>query len=326
MIEESYVSFDTAKMLKEAGFDVPTSTHYSNSGEVWQSSAPEDYNDDKSCKACSRPTQALAARWLREKHDIDVMIDVYNRDYYCCNIYKNKHLMIIKNIVSSDYVEVLESGLQEAIKLIKKKIMFNDKFGLTQAVIDGRKTQTRRIIKVQPSYKNLDIAFPVFVEDDWPPKNPLYGTFCWVNKDNPEEYTDWIRPLFKDGEVVAIAQSMCDVYAEWDMIHSGKDTKALMKKFGGSPCFNNKMFVKASEMPHQIRITNVRLQKLQDISDDDCLKEGIIHAYTMEDGTKIYHTPHVNGDYDLSTDDVKEAFAHLINKVSRNGVLGKKEW
>lgn len=31
-----------------------------------------------------------------------------------------------------------------------KKIMFNDKFGLTQAVLDGRKTQTRRIIKPQP--------------------------------------------------------------------------------------------------------------------------------------------------------------------------------
>lgn len=27
-----------------------------------------------------------------------------------------------------------------------KKIMFNDKYGLTQAVLDGRKTQTRRIV------------------------------------------------------------------------------------------------------------------------------------------------------------------------------------
>lgn len=121
MIEESYVSFETAKRLKEAGFREPCISHYSNSGQVWQSSSPEDYNDDKLCRACSRPTQALAARWLREEHDIDVMIDVYNRDYYCCNIYKNKHLRIIKNIVSSDYIEVLESGLQEAIKLIKKR-------------------------------------------------------------------------------------------------------------------------------------------------------------------------------------------------------------
>lgn len=26
-----------------------------------------------------------------------------------------------------------------------KKIMFNDRYGLTEAVLDGRKTQTRRI-------------------------------------------------------------------------------------------------------------------------------------------------------------------------------------
>lgn len=27
-----------------------------------------------------------------------------------------------------------------------KKIMFNDKYGLTQAVLEGRKTMTRRIV------------------------------------------------------------------------------------------------------------------------------------------------------------------------------------
>ena len=33
-----------------------------------------------------------------------------------------------------------------------KKIMFNDRYGLTQAVLDGRKTMTRRIIKPQPGH------------------------------------------------------------------------------------------------------------------------------------------------------------------------------
>lgn len=84
--------------------------------------------------------------------------------------------------------------------------------------------------------------------------------------------------------------------------------------------WNNKMFIRAEACKHQIRITDVRMERLQDISEDDCLREGIIHAYTTRDGIKIYHTPHVNRDYDLSTYDVKEAFAHLINKVSRKDV------
>ena len=129
MIEESYVSFDTAKMLKEAGFDVPTSTHYSNSGEVWKSSAPEDCNDDKSCNACSRPTQALAARWLREVHDTFVKVervsgmfgttlcvywsyDIFTASTACLESISTEHF--------DCYEEALEAGLQEAIKMIKK--------------------------------------------------------------------------------------------------------------------------------------------------------------------------------------------------------------
>lgn len=134
MIEESYVSFDTARMLKEAGFDVPTSTHYSNSGEVWQSSAPEDYNDDKSCKACSRPTQALAARWLREVHGIHVSSNIFMDSandadgktvdewtFWSFDLFDNSGRIIEERDDRYDsYEEALEAGLREAIKLIKE--------------------------------------------------------------------------------------------------------------------------------------------------------------------------------------------------------------
>ena len=123
MIEEQYVSFDTAKMLKEAGFDVPTVRYYHKDGSMSAMSLDAQRHLSKIYKDIDTyplPTQALAARWLREVHEIDVMIDVYNRDYYVCNVYKNKHLMIINNIVTSDFEEALEEGLKEAIKLIKK--------------------------------------------------------------------------------------------------------------------------------------------------------------------------------------------------------------
>lgn len=139
-----------------------------------------------------------------------------------------------------------------------KKIMFNDKYGLTKAVLEGRKTQTRRIAHItQHQFELLTGVHPKA------PKELIQSILDTTSR-------------FKVGEIVAVAQSMCDVYAEYDMKYSGKDTKDLMKKFGGSACFNNKMFVKASEMPHQIRITNVRIQRLQDISEDDCLKEGVV--------------------------------------------------
>lgn len=198
-----------------------------------------------------------------------------------------------------------------------KKIMFNDRYGLTQAVLEGRKTQTRRIIKVQQPYKNTDIAFPVFVEDDWPPKNPLYGAFCWVNKDNPEEYTDWIRPAFKDSEVVAVAQSYreCDGFRKPGIPRWNEIAIAVGAVGIG---WDNKMFVRANLMPHKIRITNVRIERLQDISDEDCLKEGIIQGRCGSENTHFMDAYYVPNDIQPYCTP-REAFAYLIDKVSGKG-------
>ena len=89
--------------------------------------------------------------------------------------------------------------------------MFSDKYGLTQAVLEGRKTQTRRIAAIQPPNKNSEICFPVdILLEDEPEKHPLWLAYCWRNKDNPEEFTPWIKPKYKEGEIVAVAQSYKD--------------------------------------------------------------------------------------------------------------------
>ena len=192
-----------------------------------------------------------------------------------------------------------------------KKIMFNDRFGLTQAVLDRRKTQTRRIMRTQPPYKNFNIAFPVFEEEDWH-INPLYGAFCWVNNNNPEEHTDWIKPQFKDGEVVSVAQSYrnCDGFCK-NGIHLAIPVGAV------SSGWDNKMFVRADIMPHQIRITNVRIERLQDISDEDCLKEGLEWDGVASQYYVNYQKDTVRKTFIGKTP--REAFATLIDNVSGKG-------
>nr|DAG03084.1 MAG TPA: ASCH domain protein [Siphoviridae sp. cttma3] len=200
--------------------------------------------------------------------------------------------------------------------------MFNDKYSLTQAVLDGRKTMTRRICKYDRPDESWDIVFPVFESKDYDSEgnliSSLYGAFGWKNKDG--DFTGWNNPLYKVGEVVAIAQSYMDV----DRFHrKGKNAAyleyldSILPELKLYPGWGNKMFVKADLMPHHIEITEIKIERLQDISDGDCLKEGIIHASTFL-GQKIYHTPHVNGAY-LSTNVAQEAFAFLIDKVSGKG-------
>ena len=127
MIEESYVSFDTAKMLKWAGFDVPCFNQYTERGTIWHCDCPENFNKSQCVTSC--PTQALAARWLREVHRIVVdatfipsLFDGVNWHYFIGNM---DDIVLeggfeLSERKYSTYEEAMEAGLQEAIKLIKK--------------------------------------------------------------------------------------------------------------------------------------------------------------------------------------------------------------
>lgn len=130
MIEESYVSLDTAKLLKGAGFDVPCECYYS-----WFNGKPikgycdgkVNHNRDKSEYAdISRPTLALAARWLREVHGIHAFafFDYVNRDWCYCiadlHAVTAEMGMYMSEDNYSTYEEALEEGLKRSFELIKK--------------------------------------------------------------------------------------------------------------------------------------------------------------------------------------------------------------
>lgn len=187
-----------------------------------------------------------------------------------------------------------------------KKIMFNDKYGLTQAVLDGRKTMTRRIVseKLLDKWTDYDDFCNSVSVENTPTTRQYY--------DEKEFFID--NSSYKVGEIIAIAQSYKDSgYSPDSLDRHPKDlsVRGLMKDSAG---WNNKMFVKSYACKHHIKITNVKVERLQDISDEDCLKEGIIHAYTDNNGIKRYHTPHTKRGY-LSTDVAQQAFAFLIDKV-----------
>lgn len=178
-----------------------------------------------------------------------------------------------------------------------KKIMFNDKYGLTQAVLDGRKTMTRRIIDQR--------------------------TEGWLRMLYSERYDDWHRRSpYMYTETLAIAQVYQDIYEKggFDM----HDTFTFVEESAG---WTNKMFVKAKLMPHHVKITNIQVEHLQDISDEDCLREGVVMAnigYYVEglkckDWEKESHIEMENGETLKLFPTPREAFAALIDKVSGRG-------
>ena len=187
-----------------------------------------------------------------------------------------------------------------------KKIMFNDKYGLTQAVLDGRKTMTRRIFYIPDKLvPYLDIYDIFDIVDD-----------CIIWKDKSDNIRMTFEPKYKVGEVVAIAQSYMDI----DRFHrKGKNAAyleyldSILPELKLYPGWGNKMFVKAELMPHHIKITGIKVERLQDISDEDILREGI---YRFNDFIFAFDD---NKGYIHSFDSAKEAFISLIDKVSGKG-------
>lgn len=185
-----------------------------------------------------------------------------------------------------------------------KKIMFSDRYGLTQAVIEGRKTMTRRMISGYPLQPSDRIEDACICPDG----------FISIIANGGESLME-VKCHYKVGEIVAVAQSYNSFY----------DVTYNPVLFPAGAGWNNKMFVKAELMPHQIRITGVKCERLQDISDEDCFKEGINASNSHEIGygipwvyefagsKMVYYTP-------------REAFAALIDKVSGRGTWKSNPW
>ena len=164
-----------------------------------------------------------------------------------------------------------------------KKIMFNDKYGLTQAVLEGRKTMTRRIVR---NPEEVEI--------------------------NGHAYLKTEKLRYKVGEIVAVAQSYHSLNL---MGYVAPEELDLWCE--DSAGYENKMFVRADLMPNQIRIKNVRIERLQDISREDCLREGVeritFDNYSFEGWKFFCHDP-------------REAYAALIDKVSGKGTWDSNPW
>lgn len=192
-----------------------------------------------------------------------------------------------------------------------KKIMFSDEFLLTQAVLEGRKTQTRRVITYPKTFHKKDVCGYYVCRRA---TDRAITEVCMY--DENESFIDegQILPKYKVGEVVAVAQSYADCGNFPDCEYDEDGYPIIPTRSG----FFNKMFVRADLMPHQILITDVRVERLQDISDEDCLKEGV-RKVVNENG--IYIQYYVGqGNNACSFENPREAFAHLINKVSRKDV------
>lgn len=215
-----------------------------------------------------------------------------------------------------------------------KKIMFNDCYGLTEAVLEKRKTMTRRMIPIG-----------LYNQTDW--KAVSEGNYEAVSDGEGDWHDIRLCGQYQIGEEVAVAQSYKSIVEQ----DPGNDYgNYYVKQFRYAPGWTNKMFVRADLMPHRIRITNIRVERLQDISDEDCAREGIVpvifrqwHKQALTDFSPQKYTDHHVWTLEKFRDGIEDpwedsepdeymaetaqvAFAVLINKINGKGTWERNPW
>ena len=193
-------------------------------------------------------------------------------------------------------------------------------------VVAGEKTQTRRIITDLESLNKPTIK--IELSDN--------NSFAHFISENMGEAIAGIVSRYRVGETVYLKEPYAETCDEYG-------TPIIAYKFGGKPrlklpdslgcemdtdwCIDNypacgkwknKLFMPESAARHFIEITGVRAERLQDISEEDCLKEGIEEVIWK--GKILKSSKHYFNGYE-SYDTPIEAYAELIDKINGNGTF-----
>lgn len=139
-MKDELVSFETAKLAKEKGFDEPCSHYYvldfqnfKADGVLHKTGLPNDYDSNNILQFVKRtnqphlsgaPTQSLLQRWLREEHEIFIevtFVDSATNDWFgrvCARDIMSPVFEAHTTEEHKTYEDALEEGLLEALKLL----------------------------------------------------------------------------------------------------------------------------------------------------------------------------------------------------------------
>ncbi len=146
-----------------------------------------------------------------------------------------------------------------------KPILFNTE--MVQAILDGRKTCTRRVVKT----RRKD-AYGFYVA-----KGPD-GSFTGVYEYDEDErmFENQLIPPYKPGDILYVRETWGEGYAEGTYIYKADDKLAELPTFKKT---SKILYHPSIHMPKEaariwLKVTDVRVERLQDMTDDDAEAEG----------------------------------------------------
>lgn len=197
---------------------------------------------------------------------------------------------------------------------------------MIKAIMNGSKTQTRRIIK---SKEEL-ISYEGCLDDSSFWKEPFLGRHLWQTKDG--EFSK--KPKYEEGDIIWVRETFCEMYnTENHPELEGNPTEKWSMGFGykadGEPEYMFDKWKPSIFMPKEacrnfLKTTKVRVERVQNISEEDAIAEGVQAITAHNDSSRIlgYH------DYTVDPKDgfntfftAKESFESLWISIN-----GQESW
>lgn len=184
-------------------------------------------------------------------------------------------------------------------------ILFNTE--MVRAILDGRKSCTRRLVKPQPDEKHTYLLG--FVTDSTEKKE--VGCFGFgINEYGG--YIQYARPQCQPGDILYVRETWSEGYEEGTYIYRASDKLADLPTFKES---SKLIYHPSIHMPKEaariwLKVTNVRVERLQEITSEQIGREGVEVEY-----------PHV-----LNGEEKRYAFSTLWNSTIKKSDIDRYGW
>lgn len=194
---------------------------------------------------------------------------------------------------------------------------------MVQALLEGRKSQTRRIMKIQPKHPELNFGWANMGERwHYPPVAPMIDIKC---------------PYGQPGDALWVKETWlkCSDGYVYRTNHYG-DTVLVAKN--GNTFDKSVKWKPSTYMPREaarifLRVTDIRVERLQDITEEDVIAEGIdvfnnpcaafgSHGKYYDYSQK--HRTHTVADKLLNT--AKESYKTLWESINGEGSWDANPW
>jgi|694.fasta_scaffold131436_8 hypothetical protein len=200
---------------------------------------------------------------------------------------------------------------------------------MVRAILDGRKTQTRRVMKVQP-WPDATVEVGPY-HPHWIDRNgesqPGPSTFgaVWDHQDIVNGGDTGLRcPYGAPGDLLWVREGFAVQPELWADNHGPQPihyTADQVIGFAGKPDqrqiedYRSKPSIHMPRWASRItlRITDIRVERLQDITEDDARAEGCDPARWIDET-------------DVGMEGYREGFARLWNKINGPGAWDANPW